>query len=542
MNAIVPTARAVWFATDGGVVRYDRASKEYRWITVENGLPIDLILCLTEAPDRAWVGCEGALASVEGTAASPQTWRALESAPIFRVEDIFFADGGLYAEVSENPEWGGFAKGGIYRFVLSSRQWVRIADYAEVGYKPAALATEQERRMLLERAKADKDQAAIMRSVSEQVQSCTAALRTDFGIWAGTSYGLYRKDPETKRWAEADYEGSPDITCLAADGKALWVGTRDEGAFLYDPAAHTTTTFALPTDLPSTDTTGLALGKRYLWVGLRRGLCAVDLQSRQVKQFTSDTGLPGEEVLCLAFQGDTVFFVIKDVGLCAMREDERRVRTIVELPAQKIEHPRRLLAAGKYLWLATEKGLMRIEPEGAEAKLFETDKFAGQDNERPMPLLALSDGRMAIGYGNELFILDPEKGTYMSALSVKGEYGIYDLASWSGKDFAACLGGGLFELDIAQGKAEKRPVADPMISTLCVVGQELWMGTPEYEGVASGVQATDAAGNTRMFDTTQGLPANDVRAIVADESQVWVMTRSGLLNLPITQGRAQRRP
>lgn len=82
VRAMLVTERAIWAATDEGLVRAPRRGGRVMQIASRNGLPGDRALALAPAPEGAWVGTTGGLALVTDTGRTLVVTAQAEGPPV----------------------------------------------------------------------------------------------------------------------------------------------------------------------------------------------------------------------------------------------------------------------------------------------------------------------------------------------------------------------------------------------------------------------------------------------------------------------------
>ncbi|MDX6768196.1 MAG: hypothetical protein SF051_01580 [Elusimicrobiota bacterium] len=319
-------------------------------------------------------------------------------------------------------------------------------------------------------------------------------------LYAGTFGGGLRRMPSGERVA-----GVPDaVTALAGSPRGLLVGT-DRGTFLFEKGKARALGGAGPAD---GHIVKLARGGGALWAAhFDRGLSR--LQDGVWTRFTTAEGLPSDWVDDLAWDGQCLWgagergvFFVED-GVVKRPEDPRLLRPTTALAASSGTvllgqagrvvawkngvftetavpelHPQRLLADGGKVWLAGLDGLWELE--GAKVT-----RHGVIDGKLP------GDWVTALSPGPDGLLV----GTYDAGLLVFGSGATLKSDAW--------VNPGALDRDGAR----------------LAVGEN-----------GTGLALWDGASWSQL-GAADGLPGDDVSAVLFDGPHLWVGTRTGLARI-----------
>ncbi len=226
-HRLLVSAKYLWLATDGGVLKIDPGSGRSRRFDLGSGLPSEDVESLAPAPDGIWVGTARGLAVITA------------DDRVVRIGSFDQAVPALLA-VRESL-WVGSVAG--------------LALLAPGEHEPAVPAELAE-------------QPALRAPV-------TALGRVGDTLVVATVDQLAWRDPATRAWTLL--RGRVDLTglhALAGDAGGVWLGGAAQLAF-WDLAHGTFRTLQVPGDLPA-PVRDLAVGARFLWVATDSGLVRLD--------------------------------------------------------------------------------------------------------------------------------------------------------------------------------------------------------------------------------------------------------------------------
>jgi signal transduction histidine kinase/ligand-binding sensor domain-containing protein len=301
-----------------------------------------------------WIGTQGGLSKYDRAANQFRLYRQDSRAPYNLSDDLVQA---IY-EDSFGTLWVGTFAGGINKIDPNLR---RRTVYQHDPADPTSLSHDDVRAIFKDQEGAlwvGTDQGLdrldalgeAFHHPSFEGKRVTAITKGQLGrLWIGTSTGLYHLDPETGVLQAYHIAGLSDsyVTALYYDQAGeLWVGTHGRGIYLWNEATEQFTHYArapndaqsLSSDVvlafykpPTLDSAspGLVKGvgpepvEGVVWVGTEGGgLARLDRATQTFTHYTEEHGLPGDTVRCILADAD-----------------------------------------GYILWLSTNKGLSRFDPQ-----------------------------------------------------------------------------------------------------------------------------------------------------------------------------------
>lgn len=224
--------------------------------------------------------------------------------------------------------------------------------------------------------------------VSNQVNAIEAGEKF---VWFGTEDGLVRFDKKRSDWKSYNtFKGLPDneVTALDADGDILWIGTRLGLAFyvakkdsigkVNDPLLKGIYIYSILAD------------SDFVWVGTERGVYTLDKSKRMWYRFSTPDNLLFGHVRSIAkssvydqsiqhesgnsldsssqdstarktYSGKDEIWFGTDMGILGYNPvtDERMVyQSKIDFPEL---HVIKLVCDKRYLWVATENGVLRLD-------------------------------------------------------------------------------------------------------------------------------------------------------------------------------------
>ena len=229
VNDIVADSSDVWFATDRGVVRYQKqieAWDTYRLNAGSGTRRLRRATSLARAGSRLWIGTERGLAVLDH---QTDTIRAVGGSEIFRIRDL--ASGAQYVWAATNK--------GLFRTSVDDVTW------KEASTNPATR------------------QPILALDVSGDTTWAFAALPPTL---------LVSTNPDSSwRTLSVPEAGSESTVSLSASGERAWIGT-NSGIIRISTETGKLTTMTRIDGLLHDKVTGIRLEGPYVWVGSRKGL------------------------------------------------------------------------------------------------------------------------------------------------------------------------------------------------------------------------------------------------------------------------------
>jgi len=306
---ILVTDKYIWFATDYGVLRYNKTFDTWKHYTMEDGLAYDEIEEITESAKSVWAYSDDTI-YVNRYNKETEKWEVFEIPPIpdqpnaldwlERIEpdgsDVWFGFWSRICSVrrysEEEGKWyyytrkDGLAKLGCrWISVDKDRVWVSHGWEGGVSYFD----------------KATKKWTTLP---SNQVPSGEKIIIGDKSVWiiTGDRGGgeVIRYDKSNNEWTTIRPRSGfmSGISELAEDGDYVWFATFNDGINRFHMASGTWTNFNDQTGLLQNHTNDRALkvDKDFVWVGTPRGLSIYEKRTETWTSFTQSQALISNEV------------------------------------------------------------------------------------------------------------------------------------------------------------------------------------------------------------------------------------------------------
>lgn len=327
-------------------------------------------------------------------------------------------------------------------------------------------------------------------------------------LWLGTSYGLCRYDHD-KRQSEWFTSGDDIVFCMTIDtADNIWTGSFNKGVRKFTQSSRSFQAVrhdkTHPAGLPSDKVTDiLADSRNQIWVGTEdQGIVVLNDRGEAVKRFQS-----------FARQSSQ----LRNNSISCLYEDSRR-----------------------NIWIGVQRSLLYYIPGGAGEPRPVTNKAANNTRDNVMAVFSICED----GFGNTWF------GTQGSGLFYTNRYKnhfrnylrndvlpaeplarsincFYEQPA--GKVWLGTNGSGIWQFDVESKRFNRLTGAAALpgiaVTDICADKEgALWVSS-----WAAGVKRIDpATGAMRswMHDANDphSLPFNDVKAILPDDSLVWIGT------------------
>lgn len=400
----------LWFATEGGAVRYNGTSFLVLQHATEPKFLSDDVSSLLEDPaGRIWFGtADGLLVRDGGKMRRFTEEQGLPSASVVGLR--LSADGEVIAETA-----GGSAvlRGDSFQpwhapEVASATMFDR--DRTTVAQMHAAGPWRWSAELLQLSSGDSADSKAVMQWPAQRLARGArihAVLRAERGAWVGTSVGLFYvdaqhaavteipelheesvlsllRDAEGDIWVGTETSGvhvlrprsiasvpvlmNREISCVAqASDGSMWVGTRRSGLhhLRWDAAAQHYNDTAIDTARTGEVVLSLAAGDAAdMWVGTPEGLLHVS-SAGALRSYTAFDGLPDNFIRSLLWTPDRTLWVGTRAGLVALRDGHVQPMASGGLVAASLIGPQAMTVDPQtrhaVLWAATLTGLARID-------------------------------------------------------------------------------------------------------------------------------------------------------------------------------------
>ncbi|WP_162823733.1 ligand-binding sensor domain-containing diguanylate cyclase [Lysobacter sp. TY2-98] len=389
----------LWVATlRGGLVRIDVDGKRLV-IDRSRGLPSDTVNALArDAKGRIWAATSLGVARLDGDRAVKATQSGLPAGPVFSLFPL--PDGGLLIGTEHGALVSGSGTVRLLHADLATRTATRIWRDPDgvvwVGTNNAGLARiEGDRIEWLDAPQGLPNNRVLALSRDTEgslwvgtngglVRVRTAPIHTftrqqgladdfvratlvtrDGQLWIGSGQGLDRLDPATgviTRVGLGTRLADVSVLALAEDANGdVLVGTFHDG-LLRLHAGAVTDAVTMDDGLPSNEVRAvLAAHDGRIWIGTKQGVVVHDATSQRV--YGAHDGLPAEFVQALHEDADGAVWVGTSAGVAVIRGGHARPLDLRATDAQYV-YAFVPSADGDALWLATDRGLVRIAGDG----------------------------------------------------------------------------------------------------------------------------------------------------------------------------------
>ncbi|MEN9866512.1 MAG: hypothetical protein RL748_2102 [Pseudomonadota bacterium] len=346
-------------------------------------------------------------------------------------------------------------------------------------------------------------------------------LAADGRLWLGTGRGMFYLEPGSERMVPLPLPSSngetPNVDGLwqSADGR-IWVGSRGQGAYLYDPKSGQARALMETASEHAPDGAAIAIsvssvaetGQGEVWFGTYgQGIIAVDMLSLRTRRIQHDASVP------TSLLTDRVWAMLRDrAGL---------------------------------LWVGTQRGLTRHNPnQPAFLSLFGSAiRGDGMSDAGFSAVMPMSNGKVWLGAGSRgVNIIDPAS-RQVKLLRADGRYPEHALPQVQVHEFAELPGGrvliatgnGLYlsdadgekirKLHLQQGEAADR------VHVVHVVGKLLWLAGEDgvWQTGLDSLSRLSANGGLQVQRPPglDKLPRHVITALAHDQAgQMWIGTHT----------------
>ncbi|MBK6764883.1 MAG: hypothetical protein IPG71_00865 [bacterium] len=181
-------------------------------------------------------------------------------------------------------------------------------------------------------------------------------------VWLATADGLLSYFPRKKLWKRYDVQDNlqaQQITALASQGNRLWIGTVDGLSVMQVDVGSIT---QIPADgFALSGVRDIALLDSFLYVGTEGGLTQVNSRTHEVTRLPLDPGLVNTAVLGLSAYGHDLWLVTAQ-GLMRWAGSGETTSWLAAVH-MKSALPTCVEASDPYVWVGTETGFWRFDPE-----------------------------------------------------------------------------------------------------------------------------------------------------------------------------------
>ncbi len=389
---VVETTDAVWFAADEqGLVRYNKAAKDWTFFSEDNGLASnDLIeYSLVVDDNYVWVATAEGLSRYD---LKKEVWTTFTRSPLTRT----LRESKVYAIAAEGRYvWLGTSDG-LHRYDKQTDRWFAprlrgMEDMEDDTPSITCLTIDEKYAWLGTNNGVLRYDKAGDRWETYTVENGLPSntIRdldvSGYDLWVSTDRGVStfnRLSDDPNAWEShtqaLEVEGmgddkkyaqtllSDDVRCVAVGAEMVWFGT-DKGTCRYDREKKTWETLATDVSVLDkmgiksklTDTSVIVIDGEEIWFGTGKGATKYNIGSGDFVTYTRSDGLASDVVTCIALNGEEIWFGSADAGVTRLDRgtgDWRVFNVDDGLPHNRVEA---IALDGDQLWFGTERGLCR---------------------------------------------------------------------------------------------------------------------------------------------------------------------------------------
>ncbi|MDQ1090535.1 two-component regulator propeller domain-containing protein [Siphonobacter sp. SORGH_AS_1065] len=247
-------------------------------------------------------------------------------------------------------------------------------------------------------------------------------------MWVCTHLGgLNAFSPQTQRFTHFKHDpnqphslASDNVIALAEDARGkIWVGTDRNGISVLDPATgqfQTIDIHSSPLKISGIGIRNLFLdSKKNLWIATGSGLNRVDATGKKITAFTkrNTLHLKSDDINCVAEDAKgRIWIGTYYGGFCLLNPDGKSVTTFTEKDGLANDNVLGILEDDQhYLWLSTENGLSRFNPEQRTFKTYTTSDGLPANEFSPRAYFKSPWGSLYFGTNSGLVSFDPSRIT-----------------------------------------------------------------------------------------------------------------------------------
>lgn len=506
------TARYVWFATDGGIFRYNKADGTW-WVyspTKQRGSTDTLIDANVQAiagdKDFIYFGTPAGISRYDKMTGN---WLSFTTAD-------GLIDSDVRALLLDGPDlWAG-TQNGISHYDTVTDTWTEYL-------KKDGLPSEKVFSLALENGK----------------------------IWAGTRGGAaFLEDGEWKKITKSD--GLPDdqVWAVAVDGQYIWFGT-NEGAARYNPSDGSWLVYTIDDGLVSNVIFSIGFEDKYVFLNGHGGTTIYDKELGSFTPFSCWDGLAGPTARCLGAVGTTIESPISDdlqqkiwIGT---NGGATQYDLVTDMPESVTiddglasDNVQAIRLDGQHIWFGTDSGVSRYDTITDEWTTFRKDATASREAKSSglisynIKSLAVDDNYLWVGTRAGLSRYDKVNGMW-SEFALQYAFPEYEEPP-PGSDTRSILTNltqQLLTTGLSSGKKnasaaeigspldgrvkQSPPTSRPFIRAMAVDGKYLWIGSN------MGLFLYD-----KSFDELAGFTSviSDIRNIGVEKDKIWMISGS----------------
>ncbi len=378
---LVETPENIWLATQGaGIGRYNKASKDWRFLNYETGLANDWLAedSMVVDDNYVWVGNSGGLSRYDKKTESWTTFIASRTSSAISPRKV------SAIAADSRYLWVG-TPAGLHRYDKEKNQWTHHQYKRDWAWGVKSLTADEKYLWLgtnggVRRYDKSADRweeytvknglpSDIVRDVDVEGYDLWVAtdggtatfnrLSDDPNAWETHSHSLEIETMGDER-QYAQTLLSNDVRCVTVAKDFVWFGT-DEGVCRYSRANETWETFLTKDDLNVEDISAIVTDGNTIWFGTNRGVTKYDTVSKDTVSFTPTDGLASYLVTCIAVDGTEIWFGSANSG--ATRYDKATGEWKIFNAKHGLIHNgvKAIAVDGEQIWFGTELGLCRYD-------------------------------------------------------------------------------------------------------------------------------------------------------------------------------------
>jgi ligand-binding sensor domain-containing protein len=347
--------------------------------------------------------------------------------------------------------------------------------------------------------------------------------------WYGKNANISVRDFPflTPYYASDGYFNKYEYTALAVDPRDLWLGTDGYGTFQVNPFTWNGTHYLV--GIAHNRTEAVFNDGEGLWIGGQaaadRGFIHVDLVTGEGIRYRAEDiyGIESNEILAITGQGNIIWFGTS-AGLVSYDKEKELWKTYSMADGLPGNIVMALQLNADTLFIGTDNGMGVLSPSSSE--IVSIREF----NNLSIPAFGIYSGELIIGTESGVFL--KKESTFEQITDPDGDLGFGVTAIFVD---SAALWFGTYRKGIEvyypdslawQEFLPPTTISGDHVFAIAGRGDYVWVGTDF--GVSRYHKATDS---WRTFTEDDGLAHNEVFAIYVDEDVAWFGTRDGLTRL-----------
>lgn len=373
IHDIHPSYEYVWFATDGGIYRYNKRTDSW-WTYAPSRerarteiLVAKDIRAIAINEDYAFFGTPRGISRYDKTT---DTWLSYTT-----------RDGLRHNYVSSlllvgNELWCG-TYGGVSRYNLVLDRWMSLTTVDGLCDNRVNALTRDGNNLWI----ATQSGVSRFDTKAGTWQTLTTAdgLPNDVvwsvavdgtDIWFGTNRGAAKYTHDENRWTIYTTDDgliNNIVTSISVDEKYIFLATPG-GVTMYDKEVESLTPYSQADGLAAQDAKSIGSKEKYHWIGTSEGITLYNQITDLSRDFSEAQGLPSNDVQVIAIDGDEIWFGT-NAGLARhhwVRGDwitySEATEDIESTASDLIDNNIKVVVSdGDYLWVGTRLGLAKYD-------------------------------------------------------------------------------------------------------------------------------------------------------------------------------------